>query len=169
METFKAERERGEAHRMHVTQSEFVKLHADIATLKPAREVEEAAIADTLATEVERLQQKLDAERVVRTPPACGPTCSKLTGDTLAERGLSQAYCRQRRALNERLRGCSGRLQLREQSERQMRVNLKVIVEGLRATMAEQKIQRESAPPPVPLPLSRAEGSALITQCALNH
>lgn len=94
METFKAERERGEAHRMQMTRSEFVKLHADIATLKPAREVEEAAIADTLATEMERLQQKLDAERVVRTVMDCGYTCSKLRGKTPAESGPRRTFVR---------------------------------------------------------------------------
>jgi predicted transcriptional regulator len=66
VETFNAERERGEAHRMQVTRSELAKLHADIATLKPQREEEEAAVAATLAAEVGRLQARLDAERAVR-------------------------------------------------------------------------------------------------------
>ena len=66
VETFNAERERGEAHRMQVTRSELAKLHADIATLKPQREEEEAAVAATLAAEVARLQARLDAERAVR-------------------------------------------------------------------------------------------------------
>ena len=48
---------------------------------------EQAAIATAV-------QQKLDAERVVRTVMDCGYTCSKLRGKTPAESGPRRTFVR---------------------------------------------------------------------------